>query len=492
MVSWILLDVSSLIDLLRNPILDAILSLVAVLTATIVTIFLNARVTQRKEISYRVISDVPILNAFEALKNRIRIFADENQVESASLLIIEVRNSGKEAVEPIDFGSPIRFSFGNRTVIWSGILDTEPKYLIDPHMTDGFLRQGEPFVELPRVLLNPRDSLRLKVLLAGDKSEVETSGRIPNGKITKFAPNKSLTTRRNVFIALALLLVGALISSILFYSSLSSPTSSNSFKCVSGSIAVSGSSTLYPLMQTVAQKYQANCSGATFIITQTSSTSGLFDVEAGNIQIASTDLPASGGHLDLADYRVAVVVFTVVINQNITGVTDLTAKQLQGIYSGSIRNWQQVGGPDLPITVVSLLPNNGIRTTFEHYVLGGPETLPSSAEHQVVDRTDIAAKMVQTTPGAIGYVDLGRATQAGLRIVSIDQVAPIPGLVEQNTYKFWAIGHMYTKGNPLSNSLTSAFIQYMYGDYAKVVATHLGYINFNEMSNNALSAHQST
>ena len=292
-----------------------------------------------------------------------------------------------------------------------------------------------------------------------------------------------------MFIALSLFLLGALTASLLASAFSSSPM--NSLSCVSGKIVISGSGTFSPLVETVAQNYQENCPGATITIAQTSSTSGLFDVEAGSVYIATSGIPASAGQADLVDHKVAVVVFAAVINRNVTGVINLSTNQLQGIYSGTITNWKQVGGPDLPITVVSLPPTSDIRATFEKYILGGSETLPSGSE--IVDSVTIAAQIVQATPGAIGYVDLQTATQSKLmRIISIDQMAPISGLIEQNNYKFWTVVHMYTKGTPPSNSLTNAFIQYMYGDYAKVVATHLSYININEMSNSALSTHQST
>ena len=41
-----------------------------------------------------------------------------------------------------------------------------------------------------------------------------------------------------------------------------------------------------------------------------------------------------------------------VITHKSATVNDLTAGQLQHIFSGDIANWKEVGGPDLPITLV--------------------------------------------------------------------------------------------------------------------------------------------
>src|SRR5215467_6951368 len=262
-----------------------------------------------------------------------------------------------------------------------------------------------------------------------------------------------------------------------------------SFNCVTGSITAAGSTALAPLVTAVAKDYQAKCPGASITVNLGGSGVGLASAENGSIQIGNSDVFKKTGQEDLVDHQVAVVIFTLVINSKVTGVTNLTTAQIKGIYSGSIKNWNQVGGPNLPIVVVSRPTTSGTRATFQTYVLGGPETItgPTSL---VTDSTGTVATEVNQTAGAIGYVTTGAAKKLSLTMVNIDGNAPTATLVEPNTYKFWNIEHMYTKGK--ANNLSQALIDYMLSDPAKQEAMTLDFVAITDMQQASLQAHQPT
>jgi phosphate transport system substrate-binding protein len=67
--------------------------------------------------------------------------------------------------------------------------------------------------------------------------------------------------------------------------------------------------------------------------------------------------------------------------------------------------------------------------------------------------------------------------------VEIDQHAPSISLVENNVYQFWAIEHMYTKGNP--DSLSSSFITYVINN----IKTNETFIRLQDMSPTILAMH---
>jgi len=261
------------------------------------------------------------------------------------------------------------------------------------------------------------------------------------------------------------------------------------FTCVQGSVTAAGSTALAPLVQAVAKDYQAKCSGANITVNLGGSGVGLASAENGSVQIGNSDVFKKAGQEDLVDHQVAVVIFTLVINSKVTGVTNLTTAQIKGIYSGSIKNWKEVGGPNLPIVVVSRPTTSGTRATFQSYVLGGPETItgPTSL---VTDSTGTVATEVNQTAGAIGYVTTGAAKKLSLTMVNIDGNAPTATLVEPNTYKFWNIEHMYTKGK--ANNLSQALIDYMLSDPAKQEAMTLDFVAITDMQQASLQAHQPT
>lgn len=259
------------------------------------------------------------------------------------------------------------------------------------------------------------------------------------------------------------------------------------FTCVSGSITAAGSTALAPLVTAVAKDYQGKCSSASITVNLGGSGVGLTSVESGSVQIGNSDVFKKTGQDDLVDHQVAVVIFTVIVNSKVTGVTNLTTAQIQGIYSGKITNWKQVGGPNLNIVVVSRPTTSGTRATFQSYVLGGPETISGPAS-LTTDSTGTVVQNVQQTNGAVGYVALGPAQKSGLTMLSIDGNAPTATLVEPNTYKFWNIEHMYTKGP--ASGLSQALIDYMLSDQGKQEATTLAFIAITDMQQSSLQAHQ--
>ena len=68
-------------------------------------------------------------------------------------------------------------------------------------------------------------------------------------------------------------------------------------------------------------------------------------------------------------------------NRN-NSVDTLSSDQVRGMYLGSLDNWQEAGGSDLPVTTYQLVTNNGSQSAFEQFVKHNPLN-----EHHVVIRT---------------------------------------------------------------------------------------------------------
>lgn len=89
----------------------------------------------------------------------------------------------------------------------------------------------------------------------------------------------------------------------------------------------------------------------------------------------------------------------VVITHKDNKIPALSKEQLQGIFSGKIQNWKDVGGKDMPIMVVwgNLIP--GTNSMFTKVALGG-----SAVTKEVLDATtaeDVKDK-VKSNPEAVG------------------------------------------------------------------------------------------
>jgi len=259
-------------------------------------------------------------------------------------------------------------------------------------------------------------------------------------------------------------------------------------------ITVNGSTAFAPLVQDVANEYRQQCLGANVSVNggnlPQGSLNGIGQVEKGTIDIGTSDVFANPyQNPDLQDYQVAVVVFAIVTNKSVD-VDNLSTDQIRRIYSGDITNWQNVGGKKAQDIVLISRPNtSGTRATFEKYILGQIETI-SGPQSLVNDTSDTVAQSVKKQSGAIGYVSLYYAKKYDLKILSIDGQKPAESAsVENDTYKFWNIEHMYTKGVP--GSPVKDFVEHMFSRTAKQIIRHDGYLDPGDFSQNVLIHHLS-
>lgn len=301
-----------------------------------------------------------------------------------------------------------------------------------------------------------------------------------------------------VVLAMLSSLVAACGSSRTTSSATPTTTSASGPNCQRGSITFDGSTALYPLANTAANSYQDACPGATINSKQSGSATGLSEVAAGTVNSGLSDIFADPAkYPGLVDHQVAVVVFSVVLNGKVTGVSDLTSQQLVNIYTGKTTNWKDVGGPNLGIVTVSRSPGSGTRATFDQFVLNngnisGPIGEKSDSASLVASQSSDLSAAVKGTPGAVGYVATFYAKQNGLHTIKIDGVSDDDANVKNNSYQFWNLEHMYTKGTP--TGLTAAFINYVASDSPDIVTARRanGFLAISDMSPSAINAKQVT
>ena len=165
---------------------------IATILITIWTVYVQRN---QKRIMYQVISDAPIASINKVVKDRVKILFDGNPVEDMDLLVLKVWNPGRIAVRRDDFDEPITFEFEGRKVVGSDVLSTDPDQLINPNDAKTFLTISTESVRLQKLLLNPKETINLKVLLTGSQGKINVRARIVDGKITEFDPNSQQSNR---------------------------------------------------------------------------------------------------------------------------------------------------------------------------------------------------------------------------------------------------------------------------------------------------------
>jgi len=114
---------------------------------------------------------------------------------------------------------------------------------------------------------------------------------------------------------------------------------------------------------------------------------------------------ADRNNLNIASYIIAGDAVAIITHRAV-GVDSLSLNQLKSIFDGSVKNWKEVGGLDLPIVIFGRDNHSG---TY-HYLLDRfhltnfpSGTSAFSYNYQIINQ-------VETQKGAIGYVSLGAIT----------------------------------------------------------------------------------
>jgi phosphate transport system permease protein len=100
-------------------------------------------------------------------------------------------------------------------------------------------------------------------------------------------------------------------------------------------------------------------------------------------------------------------------------LTAITGRQLKGLLSGEISNWITVGGPDLPVRVVTLGPGAAERRTFSRLLFDDGWEPPAGS----LTAADAAAlrAAVAATPGAVGICAWVDAASDPERVLKIER-----------------------------------------------------------------------
>ena len=243
-------------------------------------------------------------------------------------------------------------------------------------------------------------------------------------------------------------------------------------------IVAVGSTALQPLVEAAQENFQTEHPNYTITVQGGGSGTGLSQVASGSVTIGNSDVFAEekeGVKADeLVDHKVAVVGMAPVANKEV-GVDNISQKQLIDIFTGKIKNWKEVGGKDVAVTVVNRASGSGTRATFEKWGLDGAEAVQSQEQ----DSSGAVKKIVAQTPGAISYLALSYLDDS-LQTLGLDGVKPSAEAIETNDWKIWSYEHMNTKGEPDQD--VKAFLDYMVStDVQEGVVKELGYLPITAM-----------
>ncbi len=242
-------------------------------------------------------------------------------------------------------------------------------------------------------------------------------------------------------------------------------------------INTAGSTTALPIVQAAAETYMNIYPGTNISVRGGGSGIGIKSIIMESIDIgnASRKVNEQENELikkkqnELIETAIAIDVITIIVHKD-NPISNISLKNLRFIYSGKITNWNELGGDDLEIVVISRDVSSGSFEVFNHAVLDNDLLKDNSMR---LASNNAVATTVNYTSGAIGYVGLGYVND-DLKVLSIDGIIPSKDTVNNYEYPLTRKLYMYT--TKTRSGATQDFIDFILSELGQTIVEQQGYI----------------
>ncbi|CAN5638786.1 PstS family phosphate ABC transporter substrate-binding protein [soil metagenome] len=259
-----------------------------------------------------------------------------------------------------------------------------------------------------------------------------------------------------------------------------------SVSAIAQKIVIKGSDTVLPLSQKESENYMKKNSGTSISVVGGGSGVGIAALLDGTTDIAMSSRSIKmDERMKLQDagraFKQVVIsndALSVIVNPK-NKVGKLTREQMEGIYTGKITNWKEVGGDDLKIVVYGRETSSGTYEFFKENVLNRKNYTSSMLN---MPATGAIIQSVSQTPGAIGYVGLAYLTKDVKDVaVSYDKGKTyVIASVENAKNKSYPIVRPLFFFYPTSKEkLVKPFVDFVLSAEGQKIVSEIGYISLN-------------
>jgi len=232
-----------------------------------------------------------------------------------------------------------------------------------------------------------------------------------------------------------------------------------SVPALAGTISLSGSSTVAPLVAELGKAFETRHPAVRINVEMGGSSRGIADARAGLVDIGMVSRALKPDESDLKAHTIARDGIAMIVHSGVP-VKELSRERIIAIYTGEMTNWRDIGGEDRAITVVNKAEGRSTLELFLHYTgLKAPQIKASV----VIGDNQQGIKSVASIPGAIGYVSIGAAEAAAaegasIRLLPLGGVEPTMSSVRNGTFPISRPLNLVTKGEP--GEVARAFIEF--------------------------------
>ena len=227
-------------------------------------------------------------------------------------------------------------------------------------------------------------------------------------------------------------------------------------------IVMKGSTTVLPIAQEVAEAYMKANPDVKISISGGGSGNGIKAIIDGTTDIGNASRFIKDKEVKLAikkgtypvPFAIAYDCIIPVIHPDNT-IKNLSMTQLKDIYMGKIRNWKDVGGPDLKIVAISRDTSSGTYEVWEKKVMQKQRVFPGAL---LQASNGAVVTGVAQNKNAIGYIGIGYLNNK-VKALTVDNIQGTKETTLNGKFPISRVLYMFTQGWPKDE--LAKFINYI-------------------------------
>jgi phosphate transport system substrate-binding protein len=242
-----------------------------------------------------------------------------------------------------------------------------------------------------------------------------------------------------------------------------------------GGIIIAGSTSVQPFIEKVAEQFMEAHPEITINVQGGGSTAGIQATFNKTCKIGTSSRNLKVAESGLRAVLIAIDGIAVIVHPN-NPLDDLSIEAIRDIFSGKIKNWNELGGVNKAIIPVTREEGSGTRSSFEDMIMGDAAISDACL---VQDSNGAVREIIATTSQGIGYISVGLVDERE-RAIAINGVKPTLANLILCKYRFTRPFLLLFLEEPEGD--VKKFVNYVLSDEGQNILKHDGLISATEIS----------
>ncbi len=168
----------------------------------------------------------------------------------------------------------------------------------------------------------------------------------------------------------------------------------------------------------------------------------------------------------------------VVITNPANPVSDISIDNVRGIFTGSIKNWNELGGPNLPIKIVVRKGRISGVGLMVRELLFKDTKMDYSSKAVYLKSSGPVEKLIEKEKGAIGFTGVSSAKKRNVKMVAVNGKTPTQENISSGAYTLYRPLYLVTTRIP--SAQVKAFIDFAKSSEGQSIISSEGTVNLKE------------